>query len=183
MPLRSEDGFTLVETMVAAVLSLLVMGSVMAVLNVTSKSQIDAQKQSTAYNEVRNAVKQIQRDVREAQALSICDQGSAVSGYCLKVAVRTPAGVTDEVRYQLTASTLVRESRFDTLTQTYGRTQTMSTVAVNRTQSPVVPLVSCQTPGVLSNVLVKLIVRPSQTSGTYRVDTTVRPRNVFKPNC
>jgi prepilin-type N-terminal cleavage/methylation domain-containing protein len=62
--LRQEDGFTLVEVMIAAVIMLLIMGATLTALDTFSNNQRRTEKQNATQDAARSAVDQMQRQLR-----------------------------------------------------------------------------------------------------------------------
>lgn len=178
--MKSEDGFSLVETMVGSMVGLILLTGVCATLVVSYKTGQNTANTANSLNDGRQALTQIERDLMKATVLEFCDANG--EGTCLRT--QWPeAGGTQSIVYQLDDSTL---TRLDETAFAAGQADVSAIVSrkvANLEQQPNVKLFTCTASGVLLQVDIQLALR-SQSSGdpNLRLNTTVRPRNAYGNN-
>lgn len=175
--MRGEDGFTLTELMIAAALSVLILGLLAASLFVANRTQVFSGRQSDALDDARVALRQLERDVRNAGAVRIPDP-AAPPPECDPVwrCLVAVAG-SEEVRFRLADGELLEE-KLDLSSGTFELVRVLARGVANIEQNPAVPLFACDTSSVRARIVVDLLVQPDPNDpATYRVGTTLRPRN------
>src|SRR5581483_1435004 len=130
----SESGFTLVEMLVAVAASSLLLLGIGNFLVSAMNSQVFTSSESATVNETRNAMQQIEKEIRGANSISwTC--GSA-TGNCLQMdaqkAADGPAPNTRTVKYVYASSALTRQV-FDSNTSTWGAAQVIISRVANIT--------------------------------------------------
>jgi type II secretory pathway pseudopilin PulG len=168
--LRCDRGMTLVEMSVGSALLITVVSAIGGFLISASNSSVITQGHSATLNDVRNAMQQIEKEVRGADALSWC----APAGSCLQVGAQTPVGGFRTVRYTH-SGTVLQRALFDDGTSTWATPQTIIERVAN---SPSQPVFACDTQSTLLRVTIDLHVEPTPVSNpNLHVQTSVRPRN------
>lgn len=168
--LRSEDGLSLVELLVASAVAavLLLILANFVVSNLNAGAFTDGQ--SATINDARNALQKVEKEVRGADSISWC----APVGSCLEVGAQSVLGGFRTVRYTYDASALQR-AEYDAGTSTWGPPENVIERVAN---TPSQPVFSCDTASTLLRVTVDLHIRPTPNSTpVYSVQTSIRPRN------
>ncbi len=175
--LRDDRGFSLAELTIGAALgSILVL--ILGIFLVNSlRTGAFTHGQSETINNVRNAVQQIEKEVRGADSLAWAPSG-ACSGYaagrCVTVGAQSPSGVFKTVRYTHAATELRREE-FDSGTSTWRPLRTIIARVVN---SGAQPVFTCDTQVTLLRLTVDLHIEPTPASNpNFHIQTSIRPRN------
>ena len=98
-----DAGFTLIEVLITVTLLVVVVGSMMGVFESVQRSEAFVQNRSEALDEMRLAIDQMSKDIRQATSVSANSTPSYIDiqTYVL--------GVSKEVVYQATGSTLTRK--------------------------------------------------------------------------
>lgn len=181
--LRSDDGFSLVETMVGSALGLVFLVAVSIFLVGSMKTSLFTDTQSTTINDVRNAMGQVEKEIRGADSIAWCQpvEDCVPDGKSIEVGAQTPTASFRTVRYSLSGTELRREI-FDDVTDTWGLPVTVVTRVAN---SPSQKIFSCDVQSTLLRVNVDLHIRPTDDSNPlYNVQTSIRPRNYAETaNC
>jgi hypothetical protein len=168
--LRSEDGSTLVEMIVGAALAFAGLAMIGTFLISAMNNSAFAQGQSATLNDVRNAMQQIEKEVRGADDLVWCSP----AGSCLQVGAQTVSGGFRTVRYTHAGTDLKREI-FSDVSQTWSAPLTVIERVANSAGQKVF---SCDTTSSLLKVTVDLHIMPTPNSNPLlNVQTSVRPRN------
>lgn len=171
--LRSEEGFTLVELAIAALVGGLMLTLVAGFLIGAQRTGIFAQDQVTSLNEARNAVGSLAKEIRGAERVEICEQ----DGGCLELTARTPTGGTETVRYTY-ADGVLRRELYDDADGTWGPAQSIVDGVANTSSEPVF---ACDTERTFLRVAIDLRIEPASGSGQrLNARTSARPRN-FSP--
>src|SRR5438128_2236540 len=92
---NSESGTTVLETAIAAALSLAVLLLVGMGMFVGMHTASSSQAHSEGVDKARNALDQVERDLRNATALASCTP----AGSCLQVTSINPSGGASHVKY------------------------------------------------------------------------------------
>ena len=175
--LRRDAGFTVAELAVGAALGSLLLVLIGTFLVSTMKSGVFADGESATINDARNALAQVEKDIRGADSIKFSPAGSCSAysaGYCIEVGAQTPSGLFETVRYSYANSSLRREL-FDDAHDTWG---TPVTVIQRVANTPSQLAFSCDTQSSLLKVTVDLFIEPTPHSNPYyEVQTSVRPRN------
>jgi len=175
--LRDDRGFSLAELTIGAALgSILVV--ILGIFLVNSlRTGAFTQGQSETINNVRNAVQQIEKEVRGADSLSWAPSGACsayTAGRCVTVGAQSPSGVFKTVRYTHIATQLRREV-FDSGTSTWGPARSIIERVANTGAQPVF---TCDTQVTLLRLTVDLYIEPTPASNpNFHVQTSIRPRN------
>lgn len=183
---RKEQGVTVVELMVVVAI-LGIVGSVAAmVLAASQRVNQFALSESQSIDEVRTAAGRLQRDLRNAIAVSNCNP----AGYCLQMYAQEPSGMLDRVRYRAVQSggsagptTLYRDAA---CTATYSSCATSTPVVIKLVnQANGKALFTCVSSTTYPRIDVTLLASPlsSEGSGTLTIQSSARPRNVTTAFC
>jgi type II secretory pathway pseudopilin PulG len=175
---RNEEGMTLIELMVAAALSILVLGGILAALFVADRTQLFGSRESKAVDDATLALRQLELHVRNARAVSNCDP---VNGTCVAVQVQTPAGADVTYRYVLDGTRLVRQREDAAATPpTFETDRVLAQDIVNNAGTET--LFNCTSNGELLEVTILVQLHPSGNE-VFRRQTSLRPRNGTIANC
>lgn len=168
--MRSEDGFSVVELAIAALLGVVVLGLAGGLLVGVQRTGLFAQGQAATLNDARNAAQAITQQIRAAEEIVWC----ASDGSCLRVRAETPTANVETVRYTYSSSSLWREV-YDPSTDTWGDPQLVVDRVVNDSSQPVF---ACDTQSTFLRVNLDLHIEPTpQSDPKFNVTTSVRPRN------
>lgn len=175
--MRREDGFTVVELAVAALIGVVVLGLAGTLLVGVQRTGLFTQGQVTTLNDARNAAQAITKQVRSAEEIVWC----ATDGSCLRVRSETPTGNIETVRYTYSSSALWREV-YDPDTGTWSDPHLVIDRVVNDSSQPVF---ACDTNSTLLRVNLDLHIEPTPRSDpNFNISTSVRPRNYpERANC
>lgn len=166
----SDRGFTVVEMGIAMLIGSIVLALATTLLVVAYRTGSFTQGQSFTLNDARNAMQQIEREVRGADFINWCD----ASGGCLEVGAQTPSGSFETVKYSRSGQQLQRQE-YDESSGTWSDPQTVVDRVVNETTEP---LFACDTQSSLVRVTVDLQIEPTPRSDpNFNVHTSIRPRN------
>jgi hypothetical protein len=167
---RCDRGFTIGEFAVASAILMTAAAMIAGFLVSATNGSIFAHGQSQTLNDVRNAMQQIEKEVRGAESLVWCSP----AGSCLEVAAQTADGGFRTVRYTHTANEL-RRAIFDGGSGTWRTPQPIIARVTNTVPQPVF---ACDTQSTLLKVTVDLHIEPTPVSNpNLHVQTSVRPRN------
>lgn len=170
MRLRREDGFTVVELAVGALLASVLLALGGALLVSTYESGAFTEGQVYTLNSARTAMLQIEKEIRGADSIDWC----APTGSCLTVGAQTPTGQFRTLRYKHSDTEVTREI-YDDQTSTWSAPETVLERVANDAPRPVF---SCDTQSTLLRVTIDLHIEPTpQSDPSFNVTTTVRPRN------
>jgi len=184
---RSEEGWTLVELMVAASISVVLLGLLGTTLVSGLTTMRIGSQRSTALHDGRVTMNQMQRDLRGSNGFQLCPAtASQPLSSCALVVVQPPAQnpqappADQTVRYRLAGRSLHRDS--DDGTGTFPSSRLVADGVVNLSQSPAVPLFQCVAGGSLLQVRIRLVMRANDPKDApYEIATIVRPRNTYQP--
>lgn len=166
---RSEDGFTIVEVGIAAMLGAVVVVLASTLLVAASRTGAFTQGQSVTINDARNTMQGLERELRGADFIDFC----IPVGSCLRVVAQTPSGNFETLRYTREGSELRRE-RFDEGSGTWGDPQTIIQRVVNTER----PVFDCEKTSSYLRVKIDLEIEPTpQSDPNLNMTTIVRPRN------
>ncbi len=167
---RSEEGFTIAEFAIAALLGGVVLALATTLMVGASRTGAFTQGQGVTINEARNAMQGIERELRGADVIDFCTS----DGDCLEVVAQTPSGNFETLRYTHVDTELRREL-FDEGSGTWGDPQTSLERVVNETSEPVF---QCEKTSSYPRVTVNLEIQPTpQSAPNFNLTTTIRPRN------
>jgi hypothetical protein len=168
--LRSDDGMSVMELVVAVTLMLGAVVVIGGFLITMMRGGAFAQGQTVTLNDARNTVQSIEKEVRAADSLVWCSP----AGSCLQIDTQSPSGEPKTVRYTHSGTDLQRAT-FDEATSSWGSPRTV-VERVSNTGSE--PLFDCDTTSTLLKVNIDLRLRPTPNSApNYVLHTSVRPRN------
>lgn len=168
--LSDDRGFTVAEAAVAMFVGAVLLGALSTLLVVASRTGAFTEGQSATLNNARNAMQQLEREVRGADFIKWC----APTGSCLEIGVQTPSSTFQTVRYTHTAEELRREI-YDDATSQWSAPQTLVSRVVNEGAEPVF---ECDTGSTLLHVNIDLKIEPTPVSDPHlNMATSVRPRN------
>lgn len=168
--LRSDAGFTIAESAISSAVLMMALAMVAGFLISAFNGSVFAHGQSDTLNDVRNAMQQIEKEVRGADSLVWCTPAAS----CLQVGAQTADGGFRTVRYTHVGTELQREI-FNDGTATWSAPQTVISRVTNTGDQP---LFACDTQSTLLKVTVDLHIEPTPVSDpTLHVQTSVRPRN------
>jgi type II secretory pathway pseudopilin PulG len=168
--LADEDGFTLVEVMVAAGLGLILLIAVGSFLMSAMRASIFAETQSRTLDDARTVMKQIEKETRGAEFITWC----ADDGSCLEVGAQSPTGTAKTVRYTHADAQLLR-AEFDSVDNEWSAQEVSVERLANSSSQPVF---SCDEQSTLLRLNVDLHIEPTPTSGpNLQITTSIRPRN------
>jgi len=168
--LRDDHGFTLIEMGIAGLIGAVVLAMATALLIVTYRTGSFTQGQGFTLNDGRNAIQQIEKDIRAAGDVRWC----APAGSCLEVDAQTAAGGFQAVRYTHVDTDLRREL-FDSDSGTWSAAGVLIERVANTASEPVF---ACDEGSTLMRVTVDLQIEPTpQSNPTLNLHTSVRPRN------
>lgn len=167
---RSDDGFTVAELSVTALVGGIAL-TFLAIFMVNSlKTGIFTEGQVSTINDARNVMQGIEKDVRGAEQIIWC----APVGSCLEVVAQTADGGMRTLRYVHTGTELQRQV-FNPDTTTWGALRTVVERVANSGSQPVF---ACDTQSTFLRVNVDLHIEPTPESNpNFNVNTSVRPRN------
>jgi prepilin-type N-terminal cleavage/methylation domain-containing protein len=174
----SDSGFTLIELLVASVLGSLLLVGIGTFLISSMNSQVFTSAQSATVNDARNAMQQIEKEIRGANSIQSCTPLGSPAGSCLQMDGQKPTDGpppnTRAVKYSFASSALTRQV-FDPAANTWGAGQMIVDRVANTALQPVFV---CDTAGSFLTITVDLHLAPTPHSNpTYDVRTSVRPRN------
>jgi hypothetical protein len=168
--LRREDGFTVAELAVTALVGSIALTFLALFLINTFETGAFTDGQATTINDARNAMLRIEKELRGADSITWCTP----TGSCLEIGAQTADGGFRTVRYVHTASALQRQ-QFNDATSTWSTLQPIVERVVNAGAEPVF---ACDTQSTLLRVNVDLQIEPTpQSDPNYNVHTSIRPRN------
>jgi hypothetical protein len=168
--LRSDDGYTVAELAVVALVAGLAL-TILAIFLVASlRTGVFTEGQSATINDARNALHRLEKELRGADSITWCGP----VGNCLEVGAQTVDGGFRTVRYTLDSAQLKRRE-FDAQTSTWG----LDEAIVDRVENTgAQPIFGCDTQSTLLRVNVDLYIQPTpQSDPSYNLHTSVRPRN------
>jgi type II secretory pathway component PulJ len=172
--LRSEDGMTLIELMVAGLLGSVLLIAMGGFLMSTMRAGSFTQGQSATLNDVRNAMQQVEKEVRGAESINWDCGAGYTTGECLIVGAQTPTSEFRTVRYAKVGTELQR-SVFDSANAVWASPRTVIERVMNTGSQDVF---GCDEAVTLLRVIIDLHIEPTPSSGTtMNVQTSVRPRN------
>lgn len=166
---RSEEGFTIVEFGIAAMLGAVVVVLASTLLVAASRTGAFTQGQSVTINDARNTMQGLERELRGADFIDFCTP----VGSCLRVVAQTPSGNFETLRYTREGNELRREL-FDEASGAWGDPQTIIQRVVNAER----PVFDCEKTSSYLRVKIDLEIEPTPRSDpNLNMTTTVRPRN------
>lgn len=175
--MRREDGFTVIEMAVAALIGVALLGLAGTLLVGVQRTGLFAQGQSVTLNDARNAAQEITKKIRSADNIRWCGGGD---GSCLRVEGETPTTDVEEVRYTYSSSALWKEV-YDPGTDTWSDPQLVVDRVANDSSQPVF---ACDTQSTYLRVNIDLHIEPTpQSDPQFNVSTSVRPRNYGETPC
>lgn len=168
--LRREEGATVAELVVAALVAAVVLTFLAGFLMSSFETGIFTEGQAATINDARNAMLRIEKELRGADSIVWC----APTGSCLEVGAQKAAGGFRTVRYSHTGTVLQRQE-LDADTSTWSAPLNIVERVTNTGSQPVF---ACDTQSTLLRVNVDLHIEPTpQSDPNYNVHTSVRPRN------
>lgn len=168
--LRRDDGFTVAELSVGALVGAIAVTILAAFLINSFETGIFTEGQAATINDARDAMLRIEKEIRGADSITWC----APTGSCLEVGAQTPNGQFKTVRYVHQSNALQRQE-FDTGSSTWTTPRPIVSRVVNLASDPVF---ACDTQSTLLRVNVELQIEPTpQSDPNYNVATSIRPRN------
>jgi type II secretory pathway component PulJ len=168
--ISDDDGMTLPEIMVAALLATVTMVSISAFLLNSLRAGAFVEGHSATQNTARNAIQNIEKETRAAETLKWCEP----IGDCLEVGGQTPSRNYQTVRYTKTDGELVRQI-YDAATDSWSAGVALVERVTNDASTPVF---SCDTQSTLLRVNIDLRIEPTPRSDpSLQVTTSIRPRN------
>lgn len=184
--LRDDRGFSVIELAVAfaatAVLMIGLGGSLVAALRTGNFGS----RQSESLDSARLVLNQVARDLQGSKGFADCSNAEGTgAGTCVMLTVQPPTGPDQRVRFRLVGPTLYREvAAIDDVTGTYPDSRVMTERLANTTDAPATALFTCMANGGLLQISLNLRVQPDPAnSPTFDLQTMVRPRNIYRPDC
>src|SRR5688500_1279304 len=104
-----ESGWSLVEMLVAASLSLVVLAGLAATLISGFKTSTFGSRQSESLDGARLTLNQVERDLQGSKQFQNCTQAGDPAGSCIMLKVQPPSGADQNIRYRLDGVNLYRE--------------------------------------------------------------------------
>jgi prepilin-type N-terminal cleavage/methylation domain-containing protein len=168
--LHSDRGFMLIEMIIVVAIGSVLVTALGSFTVSAMKAGAFTDGQSQTINDARNAMMQLEGEIRSAGGVTWCQP----TGSCLQILANTPTGSTQTVKYTYSSSALNRQV-YDQDTDTWGTAQ----VVVQRLQNDASqPVFACDAQSTYLRINIDLRVQPSPSSNpTYDVSTTIRPRN------
>lgn len=168
--MRDDRGFTLIEVGVAAMIGAIVLALASTLLVLAQRTGAFTQGQGQTLNNGRNALQQLEKEIRSADAIFWCTP----LGSCIQIDAQKPSGGYETLRYTHADKELKREV-FDTSSQSWSETGTLIQRVVNGSGDPVF---SCEENTSLLRVTVDLQIEPTpQSDPSLNLHTSITPRN------
>jgi Flp pilus assembly pilin Flp len=171
---RDDEGYTLVEITIAALLGTIMMVAIGGFLMSTMTAGSFTQGQSATLNDARNVMQRIEKEARGANAIEWCEP----VGECLEIDAQTPTGSFQLVRYTHTEGQLLRQE-FDTTAGEWADAQVVIERLKNTDEQPVFTNSACDEESItFQRVVVDFYIEPTpQSDPSLNIQTSFRPRN------